>query len=167
MRTRRLKDASSILRKGGDGGSNQVRTVAFAGRFERDCASSAPHARPSDPRTTARLTAAASWGPVDDHVREHHARPSGRPDPTAAPIRLATGCIRPKPSSEPFEAHRVTAAQVRPAEAGGGSLPLGSSTAAVRDITVFNSSAAWATGGLVSTAADMAHYWRALLGSAA
>jgi hypothetical protein len=37
----------------------------------------------------------------------------------------------------------------------------------VRDITVFNSSAAWATGGLVSTAADMAHYWRALLGSAA
>jgi D-alanyl-D-alanine carboxypeptidase len=34
----------------------------------------------------------------------------------------------------------------------------------LRDLTVFNSSAAWATGGLVSTAADMAHYWRALLG---
>jgi D-alanyl-D-alanine carboxypeptidase len=34
----------------------------------------------------------------------------------------------------------------------------------LRDLTVFNSSAAWATGGLVSTATDMAHYWRALLG---
>jgi D-alanyl-D-alanine carboxypeptidase len=34
----------------------------------------------------------------------------------------------------------------------------------LRDLTLFNSSAAWATGGLVSTAADMAHYWRALLG---
>jgi len=34
----------------------------------------------------------------------------------------------------------------------------------LRDLTVFNSSAAWATGGVVSTATDMAHYWRALLG---
>jgi D-alanyl-D-alanine carboxypeptidase len=34
----------------------------------------------------------------------------------------------------------------------------------LRDLTVFNSSAAWATGGVVSTAGDMAHYWRALLG---
>jgi len=34
----------------------------------------------------------------------------------------------------------------------------------LRDLTAFNSSAAWATGGLVSTATDMARYWRALLG---
>jgi D-alanyl-D-alanine carboxypeptidase len=34
----------------------------------------------------------------------------------------------------------------------------------LRDLTALNSSAAWATGGLVSTASDMAHYWRALLG---
>jgi D-alanyl-D-alanine carboxypeptidase len=34
----------------------------------------------------------------------------------------------------------------------------------LRDLTPFNSSAAWATGGLVSTIGDMAHYWRALLG---
>jgi D-alanyl-D-alanine carboxypeptidase len=34
----------------------------------------------------------------------------------------------------------------------------------LRDLTVFNSSAAWATGGLVSTVSDMARYWRALLG---
>jgi D-alanyl-D-alanine carboxypeptidase len=34
----------------------------------------------------------------------------------------------------------------------------------LRDLTELNSSAAWATGGLVSTASDMAHYWRALLG---
>lgn len=34
----------------------------------------------------------------------------------------------------------------------------------LRDLTVFNSSAAWATGGLVSTASDMARYWRSLLG---
>ena len=34
----------------------------------------------------------------------------------------------------------------------------------LRDLTVFNASAGWAAGGLVSTAGDMARYWRALLG---
>jgi len=34
----------------------------------------------------------------------------------------------------------------------------------LRDLTVFNSSAAWATGGIVTTVGDMARYWRALLG---
>lgn len=34
----------------------------------------------------------------------------------------------------------------------------------LRDLSAFNSSAAWATGGIVTTAGDMAHFWRALLG---
>jgi D-alanyl-D-alanine carboxypeptidase len=34
----------------------------------------------------------------------------------------------------------------------------------LRDLTELNSSVAWATGGLVSTATDIARYWRALLG---
>jgi D-alanyl-D-alanine carboxypeptidase len=34
----------------------------------------------------------------------------------------------------------------------------------LRDLSAFNSSAAWATGGIVTTATDIAHYWRALLG---
>jgi D-alanyl-D-alanine carboxypeptidase len=34
----------------------------------------------------------------------------------------------------------------------------------LRDLTEFNASAAWAGGGLVTTATDMTRYWRALLG---
>jgi D-alanyl-D-alanine carboxypeptidase len=34
----------------------------------------------------------------------------------------------------------------------------------LRDLSAFNSSAAWATGGIVTTATDIAHFWRALLG---
>jgi D-alanyl-D-alanine carboxypeptidase len=34
----------------------------------------------------------------------------------------------------------------------------------LHDMSAFNNSAAWATGGIVTTARDMAHYWRALLG---
>ena len=34
----------------------------------------------------------------------------------------------------------------------------------LRDFTAFNASAGWAAGGLVSTAADMARFWRGLLG---
>jgi D-alanyl-D-alanine carboxypeptidase len=34
----------------------------------------------------------------------------------------------------------------------------------LRDVTVLNPSGAWAAGALVSTAADIAHFWRALLG---
>ena len=34
----------------------------------------------------------------------------------------------------------------------------------VRDVTVFNASAGWAAGGLVTTVTDGVHYWRALLG---
>jgi D-alanyl-D-alanine carboxypeptidase len=40
----------------------------------------------------------------------------------------------------------------------------GAINGSLRDLTELNSSAAWATGGLVSSARDMAHYWRALLG---
>jgi D-alanyl-D-alanine carboxypeptidase len=34
----------------------------------------------------------------------------------------------------------------------------------LRDLTAFNATAAWATGGVVTTASDMARFWRALLG---
>lgn len=34
----------------------------------------------------------------------------------------------------------------------------------LRDVTVLNPSGAWAAGALVSSAADIAHFWRALLG---
>jgi D-alanyl-D-alanine carboxypeptidase len=34
----------------------------------------------------------------------------------------------------------------------------------LQDVSAFNNSAAWAVGGIVTTASDMAHYWRALLG---
>jgi D-alanyl-D-alanine carboxypeptidase len=34
----------------------------------------------------------------------------------------------------------------------------------LHDLSAFNNSAAWAVGGLVTTATDMAHFWRALLG---
>jgi D-alanyl-D-alanine carboxypeptidase len=34
----------------------------------------------------------------------------------------------------------------------------------LHDLSAFNNSAAWAVGGVVTTATDMAHFWRALLG---
>ena len=34
----------------------------------------------------------------------------------------------------------------------------------VRDVTVLNPSGTWAAGNLVSSAADIAHFWRAVLG---
>jgi D-alanyl-D-alanine carboxypeptidase len=47
---------------------------------------------------------------------------------------------------------------------GGYSRGYGEVEGRLRDLTAFNASAAWAGGGVVTTATDMARYWRALLG---